>query len=297
MFDFRLTLPLQAVLGIAIFAAGCDDETVVMDEGAEGDTGEVPNDIPMELGPEPCDPLAVGEARDCETSDAGVGTQFCFRDYKLDEAWSECQPSYECLPGETRECFAGDVECQLDATGVPFYPDCPFTPLVLSFDAGPVELASNAASFDMDGIGMCLNTDWPAADNPWLALDLDRNGRIDGGHELFGSGFVLSSGRRAANGFAALATLDHNRDSVIDSLDPRFAELVIWRDVDGDKISAPDELSSLADASIERIELGYSVREHCDARQNCGKERSRFEFRAGGQLQVGEVVDVHLPCQ
>ncbi|KIG16645.1 hemolysin-type calcium binding protein [Enhygromyxa salina] len=284
-----------------MFSAGCDSETVVVEDGAdeveEGDgDGDPLSDVPIEPEDEPC--ADHGEAQSCETEAAAEGTQFCTFDSDFSGHWGECLTSYECLPDEERDCgLAGTVRCQLDKAGVPYFPACPFTPLVLSFDAGPVALASNAASFDMDGAGMCLNTDWPATDNPWLAIDLDHNGFIDGGHELFGSGSVLGSGRRADNGFIALATLDSNHDGSIDMRDAQFGEILVWRDEDGDKTSLPGELSTLAEAGVESINLDYFVREHCDERSNCGRERSRFEFHSGGQLHVGEVVDVHLPCQ
>src|SRR5690606_3259449 len=69
-----------------------------------------------------------------------------------------------------------------------------------------------AAAFDIGGRGVCTSSDWPAADTPWLARDLDRNGTIDGGHELFGSGTRMGSGRHARHGFEALAELDADGD-------------------------------------------------------------------------------------
>ncbi|PRP91113.1 hypothetical protein ENSA5_58500 [Enhygromyxa salina] len=304
MTDFRRFIQLPLVLGLTVFSAACDSETVVIDDGADDadlddadmDDAEVPPDVPLEDEIQACE--TAGEARTCETAEQAEGKQFCAFDPELGNYWGECLTSYECLPGEQRDCELGDIiSCQLDTAGVPYFPGCPFTPLVLSFDAGPVALASNAASFDIDGAGMCLNTDWPATDNPWLAIDLDHNGFVDGGHELFGSGSVLGSGRRADNGFIALATLDSNHDGSIDVRDAQFGEILVWRDEDGDKTSLPGELSTLAEVGVESIALDYFVREFCDDRSNCGRERARFEFRSGGQLRVGEVVDVHLQCQ
>jgi hypothetical protein len=38
--------------------------------------------------------------------------------------------------------------------------------------------------------------------------------------------------------------------------------------------------------------------DQCDARGNCGRERSSFGFvGASGKHETGEVVDVHLACQ
>jgi hypothetical protein len=234
------------------------------------------------------------------------GTQFCDGPAG-EEIWGECLTELECTPGETMECWPGgdpvfgdrEMSCKL-RDGVPDW-DYEFcdTPLVLRFSTStPVEMLSSGAAFDISGAGECLTTDWPAAENPWLAIDLDRNGFIDGGHELFGSGSVLESGRHARNGFLALATLDSDRDGKLTVADARFAEILVWRDLDMDKLSLPHELSSLGEDGVQVIDLDYAVREECDERGNCGRERSSFEFiGASGQREVGEVVDVYLACQ
>ncbi len=65
------------------------------------------------------------------------------------------------------------------------------------------------------------------------------------GHELFGSGTRLPDGRHASDGFAALEVFDSNADGVVDGADPRFAELMLWRDRDADRRSTLDELVDL----------------------------------------------------
>ena len=108
--------------------------------------------------------------------------------------------------------LAEPVVCEL-VDGVPTMPECGWTPLVLNFAADqPIEMLASDAAFDIAGVGVCLDSDWPSAATPWLAVDLDRNGFIDAGHELFGSGTQLASGGRAAHGFVALAPFDDDHD-------------------------------------------------------------------------------------
>lgn len=216
----------------------------------------------------------------------------------------------ECEPGEYRHegpteaesegdpCAGTDYSCQV-VGGEPMWVEqlCN-TPLVLRFDATPVEMipaeATPAATFDINmRDDSCIVTDWPSAATPWLVVDLDHNGMIDGGHELFGSGSRLATGARAEHGFAALAELDQNGDGVVDGADPRYGELMLWRDWDADRVSTPDELEPLASAGVERLALDYLVVPECDERGNCGMQRAAFEH-AGG---VGQVVDVYLPCR
>lgn len=171
------------------------------------------------------------------------------------------------------------------------------TPLVLRFDDRAIEMidaeATPAATFDISmRADSCISTDWPSAATPWLVVDLDGSGTIDGGHELFGSGSRLADGHHADDGFAALAEFDSNHDGAVDRSDARFGELMLWRDWDADRVSTPDELEPLAVSGVDRLALGYEVDVQCDARGNCGVQRAGFEH-AGG---AGEIVDLYLAC-
>ncbi|PRP98098.1 hypothetical protein ENSA5_30830 [Enhygromyxa salina] len=217
----------------------------------------------------------------------------------------------ECEPGESKHegptssgeddedlCQGVDYRCKV-VGGEPMWVEqfCD-TPLVLRFDQRPVEMIAQestpAATFDISmRANSCISTDWPTAATPWLVVDLDGNGSIDGGNELFGSGSRLADGRHAEHGFAALAEFDSNADGSVDASDARFGELMLWRDWDADRRSTPAELEPLADSGIERLAVDYWVETKCDERGNCGVQRAAFEF-AGG---VGEIVDIYLSCQ
>jgi len=169
---------------------------------------------------------------------------------------------------------------------------CGATPLVVSFEDQPVRYAQTAGTFAF-GPGDPVETDWPTADTPWLAIDLDGDGRITSGAELFGDHTALPGGAPARHGFDALAALDANGDGRIDRADPRFADLLLWADRDGDRRSAPDELSPAARV-IESISLDYRRDARCDARLNCEGERAAVRWRDGARERAGSVVDVYL---
>ena len=172
---------------------------------------------------------------------------------------------------------------------------CGGTPLLVALDGAPVEFAParEESRFAIDGLSP-LRTDWPTARTPWIARDLDGDGVIAEGSELFGSGTVLPGGRRAHDGFEALAALDDNHDGVIDAHDRVWGELLLWSDRDGDRRGAADELAPLS-ASIERISLTQGRGRGCDARGNC--ERLRASATLAGATGMGEVVDVQLLVQ
>ena len=95
-------------------------------------------------------------------------------------------------------------------------------PLVLDLDRnGVITSAESFAStyFDNDDNGFAERTGWISPTDGLLVRDLDGNGAIDHGGELFGNNTLLLNGRKAANGFAALAALDENGDRFIDYLD------------------------------------------------------------------------------
>lgn len=170
---------------------------------------------------------------------------------------------------------------------------CGGTPLVVVLDGRPVEYtaARDASRFAIDGISP-LRTDWPTARTPWIARDLDGDGVIADGSELFGSGTRLPDGERASDGFAALAILDSNADGVLDARDRAWGELLAWSDRDGDRCGSGSELAPLS-SLVESISLRHEAGARCDARGNCERLRASAALREG----TGAVVDVQLLVQ
>ncbi len=176
------------------------------------------------------------------------------------------------------------------------------TPIVLVFDPAArvtYQAYAGCGRFDLSAKtdGSAAATDWPTAATPWLALDRDGDGAITSGAELFGSA-TPTTGGTAKNGFAALGELDADGDGAIAPDDPAFAQLVLWADLDGDRVSTPHELRPLAVAGVISLRLDYTSDARCDARGNCEVERAVFVWRDGdGGLLEGAVVDVHLPAR
>ncbi|MCH9683811.1 MAG: calcium-binding protein [Deltaproteobacteria bacterium] len=304
--------------------AGCDKASAPddgADDGSEETEGAGEETTAGESSNLSC--KEPGASRDCTTEDGEQGVQFCDDSYASGAEvlqWHECLTSIVCTPGDSNDCGipgggGGDGSTGEDP-GSTIWEHCGLyggvpdwdtnqdewggcnTPLVLSFDGQPARMtAAGAATFDLDGVGGCITTDWPGAATPWLALDRDGNGSIDSGRELFGSGTRLSNGRRAPHGFAALADLDDNGDGRIDLHDEAFGQLVLWGDHDGDRRSTFAETELLAHRQILGIELGYRIDRQCDDRGNCGVERASFRFiDEHGAVRTGEVVDLHLAC-
>lgn len=252
-------------------------------------------DTPVDRAGEPCE--LHEDSAPCGTEDAGI--QYCAWNI-----WGEClteEPS--CELGDSKFAYTseycGDMftNCVLDMDGVPiwFQETCD-TPLVMDFGEGIDMIPVTDESFDISVIeDSCQNTDWPAAQTPWLALDRDQSGTIDDGTELFGSGTRLADGRRARHGFEALAELDDNGDGKITMLDAAFSRLVLWADFDADRVSSGSELTTLDEHGITSIDIDYVDLVSCDERGNCGRQRAQFMF--GPDAAAGQVVDVHLPCQ
>jgi hypothetical protein len=92
-------------------------------------------------------------------------------------------------------------------------------------------------------------------DDGMLVWDRNGNGQIDSGRELFGDQTVLANGQLAANGFAALAEQDTNKDGKINSLDANFAQFKVWQDVNQDGISQAGELFTLAQKGIASVNV------------------------------------------
>ncbi|MGI9344900.1 MAG: calcium-binding protein, partial [Gammaproteobacteria bacterium] len=144
------------------------------------------------------------------------------------------------------------------------------SPLVLDLDGDGVETVDWDANihFDHDGDGFRELTGFAAADDGMLALDINGDGLINTGAELFGNQTLLPDGTFASNGFEALAALDSNQDGVLDANDDQFGNLLIFQDTDQDGVADPGELTSLEEAGIASLALAYSNQNFVDAAGN-----------------------------
>lgn len=158
--------------------------------------------------------------------------------------------------------------------------DPPISPIIIDLDRNGFHLTGpdDSVIFDMDADGALDQLTWTKAGelDAFLALDLNRNGAIDNGSELFGNHTWLLGGKKAFHGYIGLAQHDDSRsggneDGIIDSSDIVFADLRLWIDEDHDGIADEVELFTLEEMGIIRLELDY--------REDSSRDRYGNSFR------------------
>jgi Ca2+-binding RTX toxin-like protein len=123
-------------------------------------------------------------------------------------------------------------------------------PLVLDLDGDGLELTAldgSATFFDVDADGVLERTGWVGPNDGLLVHDDNGNGIADGIGELFGNASV--------DGFEVLAPFDTNSDGKVDANDARFADLLVWRDVNADGVAASGEMFTLSQLGITSINV------------------------------------------
>lgn len=118
-------------------------------------------------------------------------------------------------------------------------------PLVINFNGKAAELTTQKFSFDLDSDGKEDQVSFAGKDAGFLALDLNEDGIINNGSELFGP--------NTGNGFTELAQYDKDENRWIDENDPIFSKLRIWtKDAQGH-----DSLLALGQTGVGAIYLGH----------------------------------------
>lgn len=113
-------------------------------------------------------------------------------------------------------------------------------PLIISFTNKAVSLDKSSWEFDLDADGEKDEFAHLNKGYGYLALDLNSNGRIDDGTELFGA--------LSGNGFNDLIQYDEDGNGFIDENDAVFENLKVWV-----KNAGEDKLLSLEEAGIGAI--------------------------------------------
>ena len=134
---------------------------------------------------------------------------------------------------------------------------CSTPPLVLDLNRDGItslSLATSLALFDYDNDGVKEHTAWIQNSDALLVRDINDDGVISDGSELFGDKTPKQDGTLANDGYDALKEYDTNDDGVVNSLDDKFNELKLWMD-DGDGITQEGELHTLTQENITSISL------------------------------------------
>jgi len=117
-------------------------------------------------------------------------------------------------------------------------------PLVINLDDCPVSLTNQHFYFDLDSDGVLEEHAKPASNTAFLAIDLNDDGVINDGGELFGT--------KSGDGFNDLSIYDSDNDGWIDEADNVYSKLKVWViDEDGQS-----RLLSLKEADVGAIYLG-----------------------------------------
>ena len=184
--------------------------------------------------------------------------------------------------------------------------DCVYTPgspIVADTARDGYHLTSveDGVLFDLDADGSPERVSWtrPDSDDAFLAMDRNGNGRIDDGSELFGNhtpAHADGDDVKTLNGFEALKSLQgpgygaSTPDRRIDSGDAPFGRLLLWRDINHNGLSEPDELSPAA-AVIAAIGTDYREKKRVDRFGNQFRQQGRLTWATG---EEGLVYDVWL---
>ena len=157
-------------------------------------------------------------------------------------------------------------------------------PLVVNLPNSTLNLTNNRVSFDIDADGELDNVNFATGNSGFLSLDINGNGIIDDGSELFGA--------ISGNGFADLANFDEDGNNFIDEGDSVFAQLQILRkDEEGN-----DSLTSIQQAGIGALFLGsastpFEIRD-TDNQLDAVVRSSGFYLTEDGQAGTLQQIDL-----
>ena len=156
------------------------------------------------------------------------------------------------------------------------------SPLMVFLDK-KIPKFDNVVDFTM---GANQRTYWPEKNHAGYFLALpDKNGKVTSNEDLFGESSEYK------NGFEKLAIHDSNKDGVINSKDPIFKKLVLWKDKSGKGVYTKKDSVPLA-SMIKSISLKFKAQVNAVSEKVEFREISTIELKNPKQYPDAYIVDV-----
>lgn len=162
------------------------------------------------------------------------------------------------------------------------------SPLLLDLNGDGIRTTTGwyPVRFDFEGDGVLEITNWtaPDGDEGFLWLDLNANGVVDSGRELFGDSTLLPTGETSRHGFEALGVYDQdemggNGDGLISDEDLIWPQLRLWIDENHDGVSQRREIRPLSAEGVVSVSLDYEEVRNFDAAGNLHLYQGTFVRR------------------
>ena len=159
-----------------------------------------------------------------------------------------------------------------------------YDPLVINFDASTAQLSDQKIFFDLDTDGQAEEISQLGQGSGYLALDKNRDGRINDGSELFGPA--------SGNGFADLAAYDEDGNGWIDEGDSIWNQLKIWcRDENGRDILYTLAEKGLGAICLTNVATDFALKDSENADKGFIRSTGIFLYENGN---VGTVQHLDL---
>ncbi|OEH86488.1 hypothetical protein BHU72_12805 [Desulfuribacillus stibiiarsenatis] len=157
-------------------------------------------------------------------------------------------------------------------------------PLVINYKGTSAGLSEKKFSFDLTMDGMPEQISMLKPGSGFLALDLNGDGKINDGSELFGP--------KTGNGFSELANYDEDGNGWIDANDSIYEKLQIWTKDD----QGIDRLFAIGELGVSAIYLGniHTPFDFKDSNQQLQGQLSRTGIFVNKNGTVGTVQQVDL---